>query len=69
MQAETVYRIFISYSSADADLKDRLVAVLEANGLQPMHDKGSAAGSGFPDQIKNYNAHAHVFMPRNAAAG
>ena len=63
MTAETTYRIFISYSHDDAELKNKLVAVLEANGLQPMHDKGFGIGSGFPDQIKNYIAHAHVFMP------
>ena len=60
---EKTYRIFISYSHDDSDLADKIVAVLRKNGLQPMLDKSFSISSGFHDQIKNYIAHAHVFMP------
>ena len=63
MKEDSAYRIFISYSHNDEALKDKIVKVLEANGLQPMHDEGFAFGEGFPDQIKDYIAHAHVFLP------
>jgi hypothetical protein len=63
MTEENKYRVFISYSREDADLVDKIVAILEDNGLHPMHDKGFGPGEGFPEQIKNYIAHSHVFMP------
>jgi hypothetical protein len=57
------YRVFISYSHQDAGLVERISSILDENGLQPMLDKGFASGYGFTDQIKNYIAHAHIFMP------
>jgi hypothetical protein len=57
------YRVFISYSREDSDLVEKIVEILEENGLHPMHDKGFGPGEGFPGQIKNYIAHSHVFMP------
>ena len=57
------YRVFISYSHADEELVKRISSLLEANGLQPMRDKSLHPGRGFTDQIRNYIAHAHVFMP------
>lgn len=63
MTDEKSYRIFISYSHDDTDIADKVVELLKINGLDPMLDKGFAMGSGFHDQIKNYIAHAHVFMP------
>jgi len=63
MSEEKQYRVFISYSREDSDLVDKIVAILEENGLHPMHDKDFGPGEGFPDQIKNYIAHSHVFMP------
>ena len=63
MTEEKKYRVFISYSREDSELVDKLVTILVDNGLHPMHDKGFGPGAGFPDQIKNYIAHSHVFMP------
>lgn len=60
---ENRYRVLISYSHADAELVERISSILAENGLLPMLDMGFASGHGFTDQIKNYIAHAHVFMP------
>jgi len=57
------YRVFISYSHEDLDVAERIVRVLEENGLVPMWDKEFLWGHGFPEQIKNFIAHAHVFTP------
>ena len=61
--AENKYRVFISYSHQDAELVDRISSILEENGLQPMLDSDFASGQGFTNQIKNFIAHSHVFMP------
>jgi hypothetical protein len=60
---KTPYRIFISYSHEDRDLVRELREILRANGLEPMSDHTFAFGSGFPEQIKLYIAHSHVFLP------
>jgi len=57
------YRVFISYSSQDESLVEAIANILDENGLMPMWDKNFAKGQGFHDQIKNYIAHAHVFLP------
>ena len=57
------YRVFISYSHEDQPLVERIAAILSRNGLQPMWDRNFAYGQGFHDQIKNFIAHAHVFLP------
>jgi hypothetical protein len=57
------YRVFISYFHEDAELVERISSTLDENGLQPMLDKSFASGHGFTDQIKNFIAHSHVFMP------
>lgn len=57
------YRIFISYSSEDIELVQKIVAIIEDNGLQTMWSENFAVGHGFPDQIKSYIAHSHVFVP------
>lgn len=57
------YRIFISYSSEDIELVKKIVAIIKENGLKPMWSENFAVGHGFPDQIKSYIAHSHVFMP------
>ncbi len=57
------YRVFISYSHEDYELVEKLVSILEENGLTPMWDRDFAWGHGFPEQIKNFIAHAHVFVP------
>jgi hypothetical protein len=57
------YRIFISYSHEDQKLVEGIAEILDKNGLKPMWDKNFAFGQGFHEQIKNFIAHAHVFMP------
>lgn len=58
------YRVFISYSHDDkAFVENNIVKVLEENGLIPMWDANFSPGGGFHEQIKNFIAHAHVFMP------
>ena len=63
MNPENKYRAFISYSHEDKKLVEQITTALEENGLQPMLDKSFASGHGFTDQIKNFIAHAHVFIP------
>lgn len=60
---EHSYRVFISYSREDYELAERLVGILRQNGLTPMWDKDFAYGKGFPDLIRSFIAHAHVFVP------
>lgn len=60
---EYKYRVFISYFHEDAMLVEQVESILLENGLRPMLDKGFATGQSFTDQIKNYIAHSHVFMP------
>lgn len=38
-------------------------AILEQNGLTPVWDRSFSFGYGFHEQIENYIAHAHVFIP------
>ncbi|MCL4694823.1 MAG: TIR domain-containing protein [Candidatus Hydrogenedentes bacterium] len=57
------YRVFISYSHEDKALVEGIAAILSRNGLQPMWDRNFAYGQGFHEQIKNFIAHAHVFLP------
>ena len=57
------YRIFISYSHEDRRLARILANILEENGLIPMWDENFTWGHGFPEQIKNFISHAHVFVP------
>ena len=63
MDERPKFRVFISYSHEDRSLVEGIAAILEANGLKPMWDKNFAYGQGFHEQIKNFIAHAHVFMP------
>ncbi len=59
----TAYRIFISYSSEDAEQKDIISEILKNNDLCPISNSEFSLGHGFLDQIKKFIAHAHVFMP------
>ena len=58
-----MYRVFISYSHEDSELVSRIAKTLEGNGLHPMWDRNFLYGYGFHDQIKNFIAYAHVFLP------
>lgn len=57
------YRVFISYSHEDRDVVEKIDEVLKANGLKPWWDKDFQIGDGFPEQIRMFIAHAHVFLP------
>ncbi len=57
------YRVFLSYSHQDLKLVTVIEAVLKRNGLSPMWDEHFLYGQGFHEQIKNFIAHAHVFLP------
>lgn len=57
------YRVFISYSHKDVELIQRLTTILRGNDLDPMWDRDLRFGEAFGEQIKNYIAHAHVFLP------
>jgi len=63
LQEKPQYRVFISYSHEDRPLVERIAAILSRNGLKPMWDRNFAYGQGFHDQIKNFIAHAHIFLP------
>lgn len=63
MNPESKYRVFVSYSHQDAKLVDRISMILVENGLSPMLDRSFSSGHGFTNQIKNFIAHSHVFMP------
>lgn len=56
------YRVFISYSHSDIHYVSKISDILEQNGLTPVWDRSFRFG-GFHDQIENYIAHAHVFLP------
>jgi hypothetical protein len=57
------YRVFISYSHDDLILVQRIVEIINENGLFPMWDKDFLFGHGFQDSIKTFIAHSHVFLP------
>ncbi len=56
------YRVFISYSHSDIGYASKISDILEQNGLTPVWDRSFRFG-GFHEQIENYIAHAHVFLP------
>jgi hypothetical protein len=60
---ERKYRVFLSYSHEDINLVRAIDDILAQNRLLPMWDEHFSYGQGFHDQIKNYIAHAHVFLP------
>jgi hypothetical protein len=59
----TPYRIFLSYSSDDRILVEEIVRMMRANGLEPMWAEDFSYGQGFHQQIQNFIAHSHVFLP------
>ena len=63
MNETGAYRVFISYSHENKDLAGRIVGALQKNGLTPMWDEDFSGGFGFPELIKRYIAHSHVFLP------
>jgi hypothetical protein len=60
---EQQYRVFISYSHQDYELVTKIVEILESNDIKAMWDRDFRFGHGFHEQIKNFIAHSHVFLP------
>jgi hypothetical protein len=60
---EQKIRVFVSYSTKDKELVERLVSILEQNGITVLGTKKLSAGTVFPDQLKIFIEHAHIFMP------
>ena len=46
------YRVFISYSHDDKEQVEKIVNVLDSNGLKPVWDQNFLYGQGFHEQIK-----------------
>ena len=57
------FRVFLSYSHDDRKQVETVKEVLQQNHLQPMLDQHFQYGRGFHAQIRNFIAHAHVFLP------
>jgi hypothetical protein len=57
------YRVFVSYSHDDLALAEAIVKILESIGLKPMWDRNFAFGQGFHEQIREFIAYSHVFLP------
>ena len=53
----------MSYSRDDRPDVQQIVNILRANGLEVMWEEDFAFGQGFHQQIRNFIAHAHVFLP------
>lgn len=56
-------RAFISYSHENRSVFEKLIPMLEAQGLEPRSDCNLNPGMGFTEQIKLSIAHSHVFLP------
>jgi TIR domain-containing protein len=57
------YRVFVSYSRDDREMVRRIVDILHENGLDVLWDEDFSFGQGFHHQIRNFIAHAHIFLP------
>ena len=57
------YRIFISYSHEDLCLARVTDTILLELGYTPLWDPHIRPGTPFSDAIKDFIAHAHIFMP------
>jgi hypothetical protein len=59
------YRVFVSYShdKDDEELVEEISKNLENEGLTVMWDQKFSVGTGFHEQIKNFIAYSHVFLP------
>ena len=67
------YRVFISYSHEDIGHVQKIVEALQELELTPLWDEKFVVGQGFQEQISNFIAHAHIFLPllteRSSARG
>jgi hypothetical protein len=57
------YRVFISYRHDDVEKVEILADILRKNGLEPMWTPDIRAGSGFTQEIMDFIAHSHIFVP------
>ncbi|MEI8381827.1 MAG: toll/interleukin-1 receptor domain-containing protein [Planctomycetota bacterium] len=58
------YRVFVSYSHQDANFVSVIVKYLvEVCGVEVIWDQTFAYGRGFHEQIRDFIAHSHVFLP------
>lgn len=56
-------RVFISYSHQDFKLVERLVSILEQEGIMVLWTQKLAGGTGYTEKLKIFIEHAHIFMP------
>lgn len=56
-------RVFVSYSTEDVKLVEKLVAILERDGIMVLWTKKLVIGSGYVEELKVFIEHAHIFMP------
>lgn len=57
------YRVFISYSHADTELAEQVIAHLRKIGAIPISDHEIRVGEAFSGEIRQMIECAHVFMP------
>ncbi|MFO1045284.1 MAG: toll/interleukin-1 receptor domain-containing protein [Planctomycetaceae bacterium] len=58
------YRVFVSYSHQDVNLVHVIVQYLvDVCGVEVIWDQTFAYGRGFHEQIRDFIAHSHVFLP------
>ena len=56
-------RVFISYSQKDLELVKKLVQILEEDGIMVLWAGSLRGGKEYPDQLKVFIEHAHIFIP------
>ena len=57
-------RVFISYSRKNRKVAKRIEKLLKKHAdVKPVWDAQFSYGHGFPEQIRSFISHAHVFMP------
>jgi hypothetical protein len=56
-------RVFISYSHQDFILVERLVKILEQEGIMVLWTQKLSGGTGYSEKLKIFIEHAHVFIP------
>ncbi len=56
-------RVFISYSRKDQEIACGIAKALRKKGIDALYDENLNAGDKFTEEIKNFIAHSHVFLP------
>ncbi|HKQ03771.1 MAG TPA: toll/interleukin-1 receptor domain-containing protein [Blastocatellia bacterium] len=57
------FRVFLSYSSAERELAEQIVSVLQQTGLFVMWDHALVPGQPFTEEIKTQISRCHLFIP------